>query len=67
MPSKVRGCDAGINRGRSTVVISGSGKYQHKQASGLGVNKYNFVRIKCNYVHVQPLNKYLQSRTMLCL
>jgi len=28
--------------------------YQHKQASGLGVNNNNLVRIKCNYVHVQP-------------
>ena len=60
----VRGCRAGTKRGRSIAVIttlrSGSCTYQHKQASGLGVNKNNLVRIKCNYVHVQPLKKSLQ-------
>ena len=59
----VRGCRAGTKRGRSIVVIthrSESCTYQHKQASGLGVKKNNIVRIKCNYVHVQPLKKSLQ-------
>jgi len=60
----VRECREGTKRGRSIAVIttltSGSCTYQHKQVSGLGVNKNNLVRIKCNYVHVQPLKKSLQ-------
>ena len=63
MPSNSysEGCRAGTRRGGYIAVIttlrSGSCTYQHKQASGLGINKYSFVRIKCNYVHVQPLKK----------
>ena len=56
----VRGCRGGIKRRRSIAVIAthrnGPLTYEHKQTSGLGVNKNNLVIIKCrpNYVHVQP-------------
>jgi len=43
-----------------TTLRSGSCTYQHKQANGLGVNKNNLMRIKCNYVHVRHLEKSLQ-------
>jgi hypothetical protein len=57
----VRRCRERTRRRRSFAVIkthrSGLRTYQHKEASRLSVNQNNLVRIKCDYVHVQPFEE----------